>query len=134
MAESIKRIDLRKSHPMRYLMLMTLAVFKLEMAFNFWTSSPAFDPLGIDKNLAGVVFLVLGVTQLVFLNVIRDLDLLRWSSTFCVAWLLIWAGVNTDQFFNGPASLQVPITFVTLAILQALLMIEFPINPMTEKK
>lgn len=127
-------INIRKTHPGLYHMIMTLCVMRVALAFNFWYSNPTFNPLGVSKNIVGVIFFVLGASQLIFLNVYRDLRLVRIVMMVSIIVMMFWGLTNTQQYFQGNASLQLPILYVALAIVQVPLLIESPVNPMTERK
>lgn len=135
---SSQRVNLRKSHPLLHRSIRVIAVGCLAWALNFWglgfIPPPAFDPYDIDKNLVGVVFAVVGVSLLTFLIFVHSLRWLRISLASAVFWLIVWAGANTHQFFNGKASLQLPIAFIVIAFLCRPLVAEAPVNPFTEEK
>jgi hypothetical protein len=97
-------------------------------------TTPTFEPYGWSNKWVGGIFFVVGATQIVFLNWWRDLRIIRLASATSMAWYLIWAGANTQQFFNGKASLQLPICLVGLAVVRFPLVVESPVNPMTERK
>ena len=113
---------------------MTIGIMGIALALNFWFSTPTFNPYGISKNVIGVVFFILGITQIVFLNVLHDLRIVRITLATSVSWMFFWGVSNAQQFFAGNASLQLPILYVTLSIMQIPLLLESPVNPMTEKK
>lgn len=129
-----RRVNVRKTHPTLYHAIMTLSIASVALAVNFWTTNPTFNPFGIPKNLVGCVFFLFGVTQIVFLNVFRDLRLVRISLACSIGWNFIWGLANTQQWFNGNASLQLPILYVALSIVRIPLILEPPVNPMTEKE
>lgn len=128
-----RRVNIRKTHPSLYHSIMTLGVGYIALALNFWGSNPTFNPYGIPKNWVGVVFAALGVSHLVFLNLLRDLRAVRITLAISVAAMLFWGASNAEQFFAGKASLQLPIMYFILAVLQIPLLVEAPVNPMTEK-
>lgn len=107
-----------------YTSIMTLSVMSVALAVNFWTSNPTFNPYGIPKNLIGVVFLLLGLNQLVFLHWFRDLRKVRYGLTASVSFMLFWGISNTQQAFAGEASFQLPILYIALAILHLPLLVE----------
>jgi len=113
---------------------MVLAVMSIALAANFWISNPAFNPFGINKNYVGVVFAVLGVWQLVFLNVFHSLEMVRLGLAASSFILAFWGLSNAQQFIAGVASLQLPILYLALAAFARILLVEAPVNPMTEKK
>lgn len=131
---ALQNVEIRKSHPALYRTLMTLAVMGIALGFNFWFSNPTFNPYGVPKNAIGVVFSVLGCSQIVFLNILRNLRMVRLNLAASITWMFFWGVSNAQQFLAGNASLQLPILYVTLSILQIPLLVESPVNPMTEKK
>jgi len=128
------KVYIRKTHPGLYHSLMTLSVASVALGFNFWFSNPAFNPYNIPKDLVGVVFALLGVSQIVFLNLRRDLRKVRVVLATSLSWMFFWGVSNSQQSFAGDASFQLPILYVALSILQIPLLIEAPVNPMTKKK
>jgi len=114
--------------------MVTFGVMSIALAINFWISTPAFSPFNINKNLVGVVFFLLGTAQLVFLSVFRNLRMVRRGLAVSIFVMASWGLSNVQQFINGHTSLQLPILYLTLAALQYVLLIESPVNPMTEKK
>lgn len=126
-------MNIRNTHPGLYYSIMTLSVMSVALAVNFWISNPTFNPYGISKNLIGVVFFLLGANQLVFLNVLRDLRKVRVGLAVSLVWVLFWGISNTQQFFAGNASLQLPILYVSVAVLHFPLLVESPVNPMTQR-
>lgn len=116
--------NLRDSHARLYSSIMTLSVMSVALAVNFWTSKPTFNPYGIPKNLIGVVFLLLGVNQLLFLNWFRDLRRVRYGLTASLSFMLFWGISNTQQSFAGNASFQLPIMYIALAVLHLPLLVE----------
>lgn len=133
MVERHSRVNVRKSHPGLYHSLMTFSLTSVALAANFWTTHPAFSPYGINKIIIGLIFFALGISQLVFLNVFRDLRGVRIVLAASIAFMFFWGASNTQQFFTGNASLQLPILYLTLSILQVPLLIEPPVNPMTKR-
>jgi hypothetical protein len=128
------RVNIRKTHPALYHSIMTLSLMSVGLAANFWTSNPTFNPYGLSKDIVGLVFFVLGFSHLVFLNIFRDLRVVRIVLATSISWTCFWGASNTLQSFAGKASFQLPILYLALAILQVPLLIEAPVNPMTEKK
>lgn len=131
---SVHGVMIRKSHPALYKAIMTTALMCVALSFNFWFSTPTFNPYGIPKNIVGLIFFVLGASQVVFLNWFHELRLVRLVQTATFVFMLIWGVSNAEQWVNGKSSLQLPILFVAFAFLQIPLLTESPVNPMTEKK
>lgn len=126
------KVYLRKTHPLLYHFLMAIACLWIALAFNFWYRTPTFNPVPVQVPI--IACGILGVLLLVFLNLHRDLRLMRLTLMLSVAWSLFWGIINSRQSFDGLASFQVPILFIFLAVGQGLLLIESPVNPMTRKR
>lgn len=134
MQQKHDKVRIRATHPALYRSIMTLSVMNVALAVNFWTSNPTFNPYGIPKDLVGGVFFLLGATQLVALNVLHDLRKVRLGLAVSLTFILFWGVSNTQQFFAGNASLQLPILYVAVAALHLPLLIEAPVNPMTRRE
>lgn len=132
--DSVHQVIIRKSHPALYRSIMTVGCMGIALALNFWFSRPTFNPYGVPKEIIGCVFFVLGLSQVVFLNLFHKLKLVRITLAVSIVFMLFWGGSNTIQFFAGNASLQLPILYLALAVIQLPWLIESPINPMTEKR
>lgn len=130
----VRKVIIRKSHPALYRAIMTFACMSFALAVNFWFSRPTFNPYGIPKEYIGVVFAMIGTSLIIFLNFFRDLRLVRITLAVSVSFMFFWGLSNAQQFFAGNASLQLPILYVAMSLLQIPLLIEPPVNPMTEKK
>lgn len=128
------RVRIRLTHPGLYRSISTLSLMSVALAVNFWTSNPTFNPYGLPKSLIGVVFFLLGVWQLFFLNVRHDLRQVRRGLAASLGFILFWGLSNAQQSLAGSASFQLPILYVALAILHLLLLIESPVNPMTRRE
>jgi len=131
---SLAGLRIRKSHPALFYTLMTLGIMTVLLGLNFWFSTPAFNPYEIDKDIIGLIFFLIGICQVVFLNFFHNLRMVRGMLGISVGWMFFWGVSNAQQFFMGLASLQLPIIYIALAIMQIPLLMESPINPMTEKK
>lgn len=126
------KLNIRLTHPNLYHSIIVLGIMSVALAFNFWLSNPTFNPWP-GKNIVGVVFLLLGVGELVFLNVTGHLRMVRLMMAASIGIMFFWGLSNTQQFFAGHASLQLPILYMALAVLQLPLLVEPPINPVTAK-
>lgn len=133
-ANSVHRVKIRKTHPSLYRALMILGVMDIALAFNFWYSTPTFNPYDIPKNVIGVIFFFIGFSQVLFLNVLHDLRVVRVVLAVSVGFMFFWGASNAEQFFAGKSSLQLPILYMAISLLQIPLLTESPVNPMTEKK
>lgn len=128
------RLNVRKSHPGLYHSIMTVGLAQIALAANFFYSNPTFNPYDIHKNIIGAVFAALGLSQLIFLNAFRDLAKVRITLAISIWFTFLWGIANTQQFLAGNASLQLPILYLALCILQIPLVIEAPVNLTTKKK
>lgn len=126
------RVNIRKTHPNLYKLTMVFAVMSLLLAINFWTSNPTFNPFNSNKNWIGVAFFLLGAWHLIFLNLSHNLKMVRLGSTLSIFFLTAWGLGNMQQSIAGKASYQLPILYLALAGLHYLLLLEPPVNPMTE--
>lgn len=132
--DSVHTVIIRKSHPALYRSIMIISVGVLLLALNLWLYTPTFQPLGIPFRVISLGFIIIGTSLIVFLNLFHRLALVRITLTISIAYMLFWGGINTIQFFDGKASLQLPVLLLIVAAVQAPWLIESPINPMTEKR
>lgn len=124
-----KRVSLYQSHPNLFRSLLTVAGMQIALAVNFFTSHPTFNPL--PRNVIGSVFGVLGVGLAFVLTVHRRLVLVR---LLTAASVFVWGGwgfLNTKQWFDGKASLQLPILYVGFALFVIWQLVEPWVNPIT---
>lgn len=133
MSQRQVRVHVRNTHPGLYRSIMALSLMSVGLAVNFWTSNPTFNPLGISKNLVGLIFFLLGGSQIIFLN-LRDLREVRIGMAVSAFVMFCWGAANTQQALDGRASFQLPVLYLALSVLQFLLLIEPPVNPMTKKE
>lgn len=132
--KAMEKVDIHKRHPNLYYLITVFCFMNIALGFNFFFTTPTFTaPLGIPKTLIASIFMFVGISKLFFLNVSRNLKVLRALMAFCVGLLLFWGLANTQQFFAGKASLQLPLLYVALAFLQFPVLIEPAINPVTQK-
>lgn len=131
---SAQQVNLRKSHPGLFRSILTVAYMGLGLGLNFWFTTPTFNPYGVDKFIIGTIFALLGLSQILFLLIFRDLRKVRITLAVSISWMMFWGLSNSQQSFAGNASFQLPVLFITISILQIPLLIESPVNPITEKK
>lgn len=135
----VGRIDVRKTHPNLYWLRMLLAIVCVLLGLNFLVSSlpwswaearaPTFLIYGMPPELWGATFLLLGATELLFLNVWRRLKPVRLCLSSSV-FLFFAVGVGTCQpFYDGEGSLQLPIFYFALMLLHLPVIVEPFINP-----
>lgn len=127
-------INIRKTHPNLYLGISTFALMDLALGLNFLLFTPTFHVYGMPFWLWGVIYLTLGISQLVFLNLYRSLPLVRVTMASSITFALFF-GVGTLQpVFEGVASPQLMILYAGVAALQGPLLLEPFINPWTAKR
>lgn len=127
------RSDLRRTNPLFHDLVFVCALGAIALAANFWRYTPTFNPKVLTvtppKDLVGIIFLVLGVAQLVCLIVLRDLHKLRLVLAVSAGFTCCWGLANTQQAFAGKASLQLPILLVVIfSATQLLLLIHAPVD------
>lgn len=127
----VQHVSLRQMHLLIYQLYMTLAVGSMAGAVNFFFSHPTFNPGGADKRVIAAVFLVLGVSELILLTIYHRLFLLKVVVGSSMGFMLAWGLANTQQFWDGNASLQMPIYLFTLAACRFFLLRAPIINPLT---
>lgn len=111
-------VNIREGVPNLYYSIMVIAVMQIALGVNFWLTTPVFHPLGIPKGAVAVVFFLTGLLKVWFLNVTRDLYVIRLLLAFGTSFMFFWGVVNAQQSFAGRASFQIPILYCALAILQ----------------
>lgn len=126
-----KQVSVRETHPTLYRVLMIIAIMFIALAVNLYFGKPTFNPYGLSKEVVGLVFLVLGVSKIVFLNLYHNLRLVRLIMAVSAAFMMFWGVSNSQQSFAGKASFQLPILYVTLAILNLFLLVEPASNPVS---
>lgn len=138
MTESLSKISnglptvyLRHTHPNLYRSLMTVGLIEVAIGLNFLLTTPTFQQFGIPKNLVGAIFLVLGLTDMVLLNVFHNIRAVRVKTVVGTAVMIFWGIGTTETFFQGRSSLQLCILYFGLAALQIPLLLEPFLNPVT---
>lgn len=122
---------LRNTHPNLYRSLMTTALIFVGLGINFLLTTPTFQQFNIPKNYIGAGFLALGLSNLLFLNLLRNLRVVRFLLVLGIGYMLFWGVGTTQTFFEGTSSLQLCILYFGLAALQAPLLLEPFFNPVT---
>lgn len=113
-----QRISLHKTHPNLYAQMTYVGVVYIGMGINFWRYPPTFNPWGINRIHVAIGFAVLGISQLVFLHLLRHLRLTRIVQSLSVGCTLAWGLINTQQtFVLHRASLQVPLWCLLVSLL-----------------
>lgn len=131
--ERVDRVKIRYTHPNLYRSTMTLSVMSVGLAVNLWRSNPTFNPYDIDKTLVALIFCLLGVSQLLVLN-LGYLRVVRIGMALSSFTMVSWGWANTEQAFAGAASFQLPILYFALGVVQFLLLIEPPVNPVAARQ
>lgn len=128
-------MDIKRTHPQLFVVYVMYGLLCIALGLNFLLLNPTFDPLGVPKQVPGVVFGVLGVSVLTFLRLYRSATLLRVTMASMVAIMFFWCGALVFDFFRlGQTSLQLPITFMALGGLGIPLTIEPSVNPATSNR
>lgn len=125
---------MRNTHPNLYKTYITYAVLSVALGLNFLFLTPTFMPLDVPKWPIGFTLLACGVTKLMLL--VPDLNSiwLRRSMALSVMIYSFWAAALTYDFFRlSQTSLQLPLTYMGLATVGLLLLLEPFTNPATEK-
>lgn len=126
-------IDIRKTHPNFYWLVMTLSLVGIALGLNFIFNSPTFPIYAASNYLWGVIFLAIGFSKIVFLNFYRNPNLVRAIMAFAIAYMMFLALGTTQPFIEGVGSLQLPILYAGLSALQVPLLLEPFYNPATRK-
>lgn len=126
-------VNIQKTHPNLYWLVMILGVMQIALALNFFILSPTFPIFAAPNVLWGVIFLVIGVGKVVSLNFYRRLGLVRAIMSF--SWVYtMFIGLGTCQpFLEGSGSLQLPIVYVGISGVLLVLLFEPYINYLTAR-
>lgn len=127
-------INVRKTHPNLYWLLMFLAATGIALGLNFIFLQPTFLIWDAPNVLWGAIFLVVSVARVVALNVYRRLRWVRATMAFSAAYMAFLAIGTCQPFIEGNGSLQLPIIYAGMALLQVPLMFEPFVNPVTAKQ
>lgn len=136
-------IDIRKTHPTLYRLVMSIALIQIALGLNFLVGKdvlgltsfqPAFFVWDMPNELWAAFFLAIGLGKIVFLNFYRSLRLTRAIMAFAVAFLLFFAVGTMQPAFEGNGSLQLPILYGGIVALNVWLLLEPFINPWTAKR
>lgn len=127
-------IDIRKTHPNLYWLVMILAVGGLALGLNFIVNQPTFLIYDAPNWLWGVIFLAIGTAKIFFLNVYRRLRAVRLCMAFAISYMMFLACGTTQPFLEGSGSLQLPILYAMASAVQMPLLFEPFINPWTSRQ
>lgn len=123
------KVKLNESNPPLYLSLTTFGVIGIALGLNFFVFVPTFEQFDIPKNLIGAGFMTLGLAFLFFLNVYRNLNVLRVILIVNTAYCMIWGVGSTQTVFEGTSSAQLFVLYWGLAGLQIPLLLTPFIGP-----
>lgn len=116
---------------------MVYSLACISLGLNFLFLNPTFNPLDIPKWTIGAIFTLLGLSELIFLNVPVDntrKTIVRILMALIIGVMFFWAGALTIDFFErSQTSLQLPITYLVIAFLGIATLLEPTVNPITNK-
>lgn len=127
-------IDVRKTHPNLWRSVMLYASVNMLLGLNFLVLQPTFLIYDQSNYLWGVIFLAAGLAKVVFLNFYRSLRNVRLTMAFEVSFMFFIALGATQPFLEGEGSLQLPILYVGMALLELPMLIEPFVNPWTARR
>lgn len=124
---------MRKAHPNLYKAYASYALLSISLGLNFLFLTPTFMPLNFPKEPIGIALVVCGVTKAILLILRMPGSIwLRLSLTLTVFIYSFWAGATTFDFFRlSQTSMQLPLTYIGLAVLGFVLLSEPFTNPAT---
>lgn len=126
-------INVRKTHPNLYWVLMFLAATGIALGLNFILLQPTFLIWDAPNVLWGAIFLVVSFARLIALNIYRRLRWVRATMFFSAAYMGFLAIGTSQPFIEGSGSLQLPIIYAGMTLLQVPLLFEPFVNPVTAK-
>jgi hypothetical protein len=126
--------DIRKTHPLLWRAVMAYAAICGFLGLNFIFFHPAFLLYHQSNYWWGAIFLILCISKIVFLNLYRNLHLMRVTMACEVSFMLFLALGATEPVWTSSASLQLPILYIGLAILEIPLILEPFVNPWTARR
>jgi uncharacterized membrane protein HdeD (DUF308 family) len=127
-------INVRLTHPSLYRMMMASGALSILLGFNFVFLHPAFLIYDQSNYLWGVIFLVLGASKILFLNVRRNLRLVRMSIAVSFVYVMCIAYGTCQPFIEDTGSLQLPLLYAGWAMFKGALLLEPFINPWTARR
>lgn len=126
-------INIGRTHPTLYRILMALSVVGIALAVNFFFLRPTFSIWSIPNAVWAAIFLVSSANSIVALNVYRRLRWVRRTMAFSAAYMVFLTIGTSVPGWEGNASFQLPIVYAGLAIIQVVLLWEPFINPETAR-
>lgn len=128
-------INIRKTHPLVYRMLMFIALGGLALAANFFFGPPPTFPIWHAPNYVwATIFVVSSLASIITLNFYRRLRLVRLTIGISVVYLTFLTIGTGQPGWEGHGSFQLPIVYAIVAAIQFPLLFEPFINPKTAKK
>lgn len=125
-------INVRKTHPNLYWFLVLLAGGGVALGLNFILLQPTFLIFDAPNVLWGAIFMVISIARIIALRVRR----LRWvrATMAASAAYMGFLAIGTGQpFWEGTGSLQLPIIYALVAVIQVPLLFEPFVNPVTAR-
>lgn len=129
-----RTVNVRKTHPNLWRSVMAYAAINALLGLNFILLHPTFLIYETSNYVWGGTFLTLAAAKIVFLNLYRHLGAVRVAMAAEIAFMFFIAVGATEPFLDGIGSLQNPILYVGLAVLELPLLLEPFINPWTARR
>lgn len=129
-----KAINVRLTHPSLYRLILLSGVVSIALGLNFMLANPTFKIFGQSNYLWSLIFLLLGMSEVVFLALRRSLQLVRVSLALSFVYIAFIGLGTMKPFIDGTGSLQLPILYFGWAFLQAGALLEPFINPLTARR
>lgn len=126
-------INVRRTHPTLYRMLMAIALVGIGLSINFFFLKPTFPIWGVPNIIWGGIFLVVSINSIVSLNFYRRLEWVRATMGISTAYFAIMAVGTTAPSWKGDASFQLPLVYALVVAFQFFLLKEPFLNPETAK-
>lgn len=126
-------INVLKTHPTVYWILMAIALVGIGLSINFFFLKPTFPIWGVPNRLWGAIFLLISINSIVSLNVHRRLGWIRTTMAISAAYFAIMAVGTTAPSWKGEASFQLPLVYILVVIIHMRLLWEPFVNPETAK-
>lgn len=129
-----RTVNIRMTHPNLYRSIMVFSFIYIGLGINFLVTTPTFNPYTIPYEIIGILFLMLGMFKIILLHFIRDLVWLRRVMAAEIIVSLWWGIGASITFFRGQTSLQLPILYAGLSLLEVFLLLEPFVNPLTQEE
>lgn len=129
----LAEINVRRTHPNLYWLLMVLAGTGIGLGLNFIFLQPTFLIWDAPNVLWGAIFLLSSANRIIALTS-RRLRWVRATMAFQCAYMAFLAIGTSQPYIEGQGSLQLPIIYAGMALLQVPLLMEPFVNPETAKQ